>query len=624
MFYENIGQIRPYSSFWQLIVYKNISFFEEKFDFLQRIYKRTSTICKRKEQGIDETTSCLQTLRFVENQIPIILRKIKSVSHLTNHKQSYRSKRGVFNGIGKVLHWSFGVADADDTEYYDKIIDKVSSDEENISILMKEQIHVIKSTIVNFNESVNSFRKNEKILNNNIMLFNTFLDDTSNKMKSFNKHLAILTHLNLITYLASELSAEYDELIDSILFAQNNIIHPSVISPVELIKELNVNSKLLTDGKEFPIPLIEENAFKLLEISRLKTYYTNNKLIFVLDIPLPVSTTYQLYRLIPLPIALPNTTNTFAYVKPHCDYVAMAQSQMTYVLLKEVDKCKEVRSNEKICEVHTIYSTMDTLPCEVSLLTSPSKNFSPTCSTRMITGKISIWEQLLDNQWIFVLSNSMRLTVSCNRGDIYDVELSKTGILSLNENCKGYTEMNQLIPNFKIKSQYNHLIPQVQIIDDCCENWEKNKTKSELHLETISLTNLKLEDLNVAHRKLEQLDQHVNKILENSHIDRYQKWYTVILSIIGSLIGVYLTYKFLLCTRIFSCFSRKSSNDRRCCVQIFNQCANRSPTIHATDISLEQIPSQEDQCTTRNDTVFRVSARKSVSQPKDMRSYPDL
>lgn len=198
--------MKPYNSLWDIIIYKNLTFYEEKFEFLQTVLGKTSTICKLKDKFLDKSSNCIQTTKFIEAQIPVIRNKIVSLSHLINHKnKAYRSKRGVFNGVGKVLHWAFGIADSDDTDYYDKIINKVSSDEKSINILMKEQIHVVKSTIANFNESVRSFRKNEKILNHNIMLFNTYINTTNSELTTINKKLTILNHLNLITYLSNEI-----------------------------------------------------------------------------------------------------------------------------------------------------------------------------------------------------------------------------------------------------------------------------------------------------------------------------------------------------------------------------------------------------------------------------------
>lgn len=335
---------------------------------------------------------------------------------------------------------------------------------------------------------------------------------------------------------------------------------------------------------------------------------------------------YDFYQVMPLPIPRPNASDSYIYIQPSNKYIALSQNRMTYVLLENLDKCINIKSTEQICQVNNIYSTMGNLPCEMSLLTLPNKKNTTSCTTKSLNCKFNIWEELRGNRWIYVLSNPVRITISCNQYEIYDSELKGTGILYLNETCKGYAEMNQLIPNSKITTYYHSIIPQVNITENCCERKRENGTKNELHLEQITLTNLKLEDLQVASHKLNQLEHTINGLLEEPHIVRYQKWYLVILSVMGSIIGTYIVYKCFLWTglwRIISCFTSKSNQRKGCCIQIFNQCAtDRSSRNTSTDISLEQV--SEERSNVSENTAFRITSRRSISQNRDVRTYPDL
>lgn len=67
----------------------------------------------------------------------------------------------------------------------------------------------------------------------------------------------------------NEISQQYDVLIDAVLFAKVNIVHPAVITPAQLVSTLRNNTKLLTEGKSFPFPLNDQNIVKLVEISKL-------------------------------------------------------------------------------------------------------------------------------------------------------------------------------------------------------------------------------------------------------------------------------------------------------------------------------------------------------------------
>ncbi|GJQ66692.1 hypothetical protein Trydic_g19913 [Trypoxylus dichotomus] len=142
-----------------------------------------------------------------------------------------------------------------------------------------------------------------------------------------------------------------------------------------------------------------------------------------------------------------------------------------------------------------------------------TKMIPASCTIKNLNESLNIWEQLENNQWIYVLSNPIRLTVSCNSSEIHNTELKGIGIVDHDKNCKGYTEMNQLIPNSNVITYYHSIIPQVDIVDDCCE-LINDTTKLEMRLQPITLTNLHLQDLGVADHKLKQLDKSVNKLFE--------------------------------------------------------------------------------------------------------------
>lgn len=160
------------------------------------------------------------------------------------------------------------------------------------------------------------------------------MNTTGREVNTINKKLVSVNHLNLLTYISNEINTEYGELIDCILFSNINIVHPSTITPTQLISELKSNTKLLNGGKEFPVSLIEEHSFILLEMSYPNTYYPNNKLIFVMSIPLPFfSTTFYLYWVVPLPIPRSNTSDSsYFYLQPRNEYISEWNDVCTYEL----------------------------------------------------------------------------------------------------------------------------------------------------------------------------------------------------------------------------------------------------------------------------------------------------
>lgn len=121
---------------------------------------------------------------------------------------------------------------------YSDAINQAHYDEQNIQLLIKQQIQVIKSTITNFNSTVSNLKLNEQTLNENIKIMNEFITSTRNEKFNNELILRITDHVNLLSELNNKMENEFDNLISAILFAKRNILHPSVITPRNLLIEL--------------------------------------------------------------------------------------------------------------------------------------------------------------------------------------------------------------------------------------------------------------------------------------------------------------------------------------------------------------------------------------------------
>ncbi|KAM3962066.1 LOW QUALITY PROTEIN: uncharacterized protein ACR2FA_003747 [Aphomia sociella] len=126
-------------------------------------------------------------------------------------------------------------------------------------------------------------------------------------------------------------------IIDSILFGKQNIVHPSVLSPIELYYELSSNQNHI--AQNFPLPLHLDNIHTLLDISHISSFINDTKLIFVVRIPLVLLTEYNLYHLYALPTAHDiNNPSSFAMINPTEKY--LADDKLTYSILDSVSECK--------------------------------------------------------------------------------------------------------------------------------------------------------------------------------------------------------------------------------------------------------------------------------------------
>lgn len=86
-----------------------------------------------------------------EKIIPSLFNPEQTLKTLT---QNERSKRALIDIAGTVLKSLFGTLDSKDAEYYDAAIDKVNSDEKELLNLLKQQSHVVQTTISNITYQV--------------------------------------------------------------------------------------------------------------------------------------------------------------------------------------------------------------------------------------------------------------------------------------------------------------------------------------------------------------------------------------------------------------------------------------------------------------------------------------
>lgn len=295
-----------------------------------------------------------------------------------------------------------GVADNDDLDRINDAIRHVEKDDDGVLDLMKEQIHVIRSTISNFNDSIESLRAHENTMNANTAQLNEFLFNDNKYTRKNDVSLKLLSYLNVITYLVNELNEQLDVLMDAVLFAKSNVIHLRIISPHKFLDELDSRMKLLDNGKAFPLPLEPYYAFKLLEISKISCSYIDERLIFIIETPICDSTVFNVYRSLPLPVIVNSNSYTYTYIEPSSPFILLSKNKMQYKQINDLKECIAVTTEDFLCESHTSYSTLENPICETILLTSASKQISSCCKTTSLRGNVYIWNELKFNQWLYM------------------------------------------------------------------------------------------------------------------------------------------------------------------------------------------------------------------------------
>lgn len=128
----------------------------------------------------------------------------------------------------------------------------------------------------------------------------------------------------------------------------------------------------LPSGTDLPMELNENNVEEMMPLSDITIYYSNDKVVFVLSVPLVYQHELTLFQLIPKPNC---ENNNCLYVKPNHNYLTLTRSKELYSTYDKIDQnlCKYA-SDFLICpEIYPLHPRSVRPICEVILLQDPKE-----------------------------------------------------------------------------------------------------------------------------------------------------------------------------------------------------------------------------------------------------------
>lgn len=540
-------------------------------DNIKSALDTSKDICN-KYPSFEMHIDCANVLSPLESLYVNVYNNYLSLSHLTSGSNQKRKRSAWFGVGGTILKQLFGSLDDDDAKVFSDAIDSVQDDQRQLASLMKDNIHIIASTISTFNNTILKLNANEITLNNNMDKLHKILDTIS---QNTNK-LEINTHLSM-TFSALEsslmiLNFNLRDLIDAILFGKQNVVHPAVLNPIRLFEELNSNSNII--ARNFPLPLSLDNVHILLDIADISSFVSDNKLVFNIRIPLTLVSDYKLYHIYALPTPHDiQHPNSFAMINPTAKYLSITEDKLTYSLLDNISECKVIKNSYYLCKIESVHSSVSNPVCEVTILTEYLNKIPSTCNYKVMVGNIDVWQKLTNNRWIYVLSDISKLSVNCN-DQIVDYDLIGTGILKLPKGCKAYHKLLQFVATNEYQSKI--YLPSLNfniIEDDCCS--KKTINNSLPYLTPIKLSHINLDSLQYASHKLNQATEELDRIEKQPYYVKYGHYFNIITTLLSVCVFSYLLYK------IYKCFCQKKRNHRTsvsptgCCIKIFNSCYSK-------------------------------------------------
>ncbi|XP_050505744.1 uncharacterized protein LOC126884012 [Diabrotica virgifera virgifera] len=203
IYYERIKNVQFIETHWNILSHIPLQPFTDKLNFVDLTYQKTLRLCQNKPV-LTELRLCDTSLKLLGQIIPRLFQDKQTLKNLILHEHS-RPKRALFNAIGSVFRTLFGTLDSDDAENFNNAINKAESNENHLLDLLKQQIHVVKATIANFNNSITNLDRNKVIFDKNFESITNYTDKINNKYFNLDLKQKIEQHFTLLNLFITEL-----------------------------------------------------------------------------------------------------------------------------------------------------------------------------------------------------------------------------------------------------------------------------------------------------------------------------------------------------------------------------------------------------------------------------------
>jgi len=509
---------------WSFVQIFDITSLIENFYNLQGQYVRIKNAFENNTQITDSYKKAFinsyNIATFLQNRI---LEQINQLNPIVNN----RKKRGLINAIGSIIKTITGNLDQEDAEKYEKAIEKLSTNQSRLKTSVKDQITLFQKAIDVFKASMQNLTQNQLLLKSRI----DHIEDVfyALEAQAIGTYYFFYTEM-VISQLTTEFQAIYDifERIETaITFSKMNILHNSIIQPNELLNEIQYISKYLTTTK-LPFEPNKVNILMFEKISRIKSYSSENKIIFIIEIPTVESQMYNFYHLYPMPVM---KDNSYQLIIPKSKYLMINEQNHFF----SNENCFEIIPEEFICHEAITVKSQEKSPCEVQLLKMMT-NVSNCQPIPVEITDIKIQKVEL-NKWIIVSPDHTVAVQKCGKTS-ENIPLKGSYLVELNPDCVVKIK-DFLLQNLKNnKNKFKQIT--LPSIDYSKPNYNLASKFSAFKLDDVNLN-----ELQPIKEALEAKKQEMDKIEDTSIVFNSIDGWTILIYVILILILLFVIYRFL-------------------------------------------------------------------------------
>lgn len=584
LYYEDKNSVRIYNMQYKLVTYVPLVDIERKFTVAQLFADLTLRLCDRELKPLTNSTECEMLHLEFKQRVDEVNQAKDLISQLVVHEayENNRNKRGILNFVGEIAKVLFGTLDNDDAKLYQSKIEEIERNEKQMLELTGEQLMIVKRTLKAVNGTLTHLQTNEfrfteglKDLSKKVQAFAT---DTNSRLHYVEIMSSLNNHLIQVYRIFSEVKSNYEMIVSAIMYAQQGILEPHILTPAKIVRSLQA-SQINLEAHSLPISLESPNVGSvLLSIADINIVMFQNILCYIVEIPLVEKERYQLYRLWSLPVESKNISGLYTFLETENEFILADAAKRYFARLtyRDLTSCKVLDAKTKICkQTFNIMSTHDSTDCALNLMNGVMV-LPASCRQRVVSIISSIWNKLSNNVWIYVIPNKEKLTILCQSKEPTDVILTGVGKLTFYEKCKAYGD--KILIQTQSMSMMNEtkkdLVPPLNLEIDCCEDLSKsskiNLTSFEVKLPSLNYVN-HFDDLLISGHKIDELKQHIDQQEDRINQQKIVSHYSIF-----TYLGVTIIFviAFIFCCKLCKCLNLLKylkfwkNSDGNCCAKI--------------------------------------------------------
>lgn len=403
-----------------------------------------------------------------KTQLKYLYTKVDTLSQRLATFQSVRMKRGLINPLGSIIKSITGNLDHEDALRYDNAIDILENNNHNLMNSIKQHTTLSKKWVDDQALVISKLTKNQQQLQNATKIFEK---KTNSNSDMIHMYIYLTQTFFILDDNMRDILNEIIKIENIVAFTSSHTVHHSILSLSDIKSLVRTLSSIY---KAEHLPTLELREYY--NIIRIGSYFSMERIVLVLQIPIVTSSSFDLYTLCPVP----NKNNQVLI--PLTPFIASNAKEFVYIEAE----CPKA-GTFYICNENKEHQVTDKEDCIHSLIYE--QKLIDSCKLTSVSLSKPALEQFDDRHYVVTFPKLTSLHLSCD--EVEQQQLKGSYFVYLPQQCSLKTP-DFIITNIEDKQKGQALkimsLPQQQ--------------NMRIREKTLSLTSINLSQMHETQKQL--------------------------------------------------------------------------------------------------------------------------